>query len=259
MTDEAFSAANPADVGGLSGAMQTILGKFLQNVDDCLPATVVSYDRTSNVATVRPLVAVLTTEGATVPRASVASVPVLAIGCGAYCINFPLKGGDMGWIKANDRDISLFAQSLSEAKPNTVRKHSFQDGFFIPDAFRNYEIDGEDYDENMVIQTKDGKIRVSIWPDRVKTTADETWLEVNKDGTITGTAPKEVFFDTPLVRFAGGFVTGSKHQGTISTIDGGLRTTLDVVAGGVSAINHTHGGVQSGGGSTAAPNNGGDA
>lgn len=257
MTEEAFPAANPADVGGLSGAMQTILGKFLQNVDDCLPATVVSYDRESNVATVRPLVAVLTTEGASVPRAAVASVPVLAIGCGAFCINFPLRGGDMGWLKANDRDISLFAQSLTEAKPNTVRKHSFQDGFFIPDAFRNYEIDGEDFDENMVIQTKDGKIRVSIWPDRVKTTAEDTWFEVNKDGTITGTAPKKVFFDTPLVEFAGAFVSGTKHPGTTSTMNGGLKTTLDVVAGGVSTINHPHTGVQPGGGTTGAPVAGG--
>ena len=257
MTEEAFSAANPADVGGLSGAMQTILGKFLQNVDDCLPATVVSYDRLANVATVRPLVAVLTTEGASVPRAAVASVPVFSFGCGRFVVNFPLKGGDLGWIKANDRDISLFAQSLKEAKPNTLRKHSFQDGVFFPDAVRTFTIDGEDFDENMVIQTQDGKIRVSIWPDRVKTTAENTWLEVNKDGTITGTAPKEVFFDTPLVRFAGGFATGSKYPGTTSTMNGGLKTTGDVVAGGVSTINHPHTGVQPGGGTTGAPVAGG--
>lgn len=246
MSNQAYPAANPANSGSVQGVLTDVLSKFLQNVDDCLPATVMSYDRAANTAMVRPLVAVLTTEGSTVARAAIASVPVLALGGGNFVVNFPLKAGDLGWIKASDRDISLFKQGLAEAKPNTVRKHSFEDGFFIPDVFRQYTLSGEDIASNMVIQSLDGKIRVSLWPDRVKVSAGETWLEVAESGVITGTAPQKIFFDTPLVEFAGVFKSGTKHGGGISEMDGGLKTTLDQVAGGVSTINHPHTGVWAG-------------
>lgn len=253
MSAQAYAAENPANNAGLAGVLNTVLGKFLQNVDDCLPARVVSYDRKANVATVQPLVAVLTTEGGVVPRANIASVPVLAIGGGGFVVNFPLKGGDLGWIKASDRDISLYMQSLKEAKPNTDRKHSFSDGLFIPDIFRDYEIDGEDFDANMVVQSLDASVRVSLWPDRVKITTGETSLEVNKNGTIIGTAPTKMFFDTPLVEFAGIFKAGVKSAGGVSTMAGGLHTDDDVVAGDVSMRGHNHDGVQPGGGQSGAP------
>ena len=198
---QGYPSKDPSlESGGLAGALQQVLGKFLQNVDDCLPAKIVSYDREKNTATVQPLVAVLSTEGQSLSRAAVASVPVLALGGGNFVVNFPLKKGDLGWLKASDRDISLFMQGLQEAKPNTLRKHSFEDGLFIPDVYRNYTINGEDMDSNMVVQSLDGTIRVALWPDRVKTTCMDTWLEVNSDGTITGTAQVKMFFDTPGVR-----------------------------------------------------------
>lgn len=253
MSQEGFPSKNPADSGGLSGVLSGVMSKFLQNVDDCLPATVVDYDRDSNTATVKPMVAVLTSEGASVSRAVVASVPVFAYGGGKFVINFPLKPGDLGWIKATDRDISLFKQGMAEAKPNTLRKHSFEDALFFPDIIKNFTIDPEDKEANAVIQSVDGTVRVALWPDRVKVTAKETWFEVKDDGIITGTAPQKVFFDTPLVEFAGVFRSGTKHGGGMSEMDGGLKTTLDQIAGGVSTINHPHTGVQPGSGQTGKP------
>lgn len=250
---QGFPSQNPADSGSLAGVLTGLLAKFLQNVDDCLPATVVSYDRDSNTATVRPVVAVLTTEGATVQRAMIASVPVFAFGAGDFVINFPIKPGDLGWIKATDRDISLFKQSLAEARPNTLRKHSFEDGVFFPDLIRNFTVDPEDKADNAVFQSRDGKIRVSLWPDRVKITANETWFDVKDDGTITATAPQKVFFDTPLVEFAGMFRSGTRYGGQISEMDGGLKTSMDQVAGGVSTMNHPHANVQPGSGQSGPP------
>lgn len=254
MSQEGFPSKDPSlEGGGLAGALNQVLSKFLQNVDDCLPAKVVSYDRKANTATVQPLVAVLSTEGQSLPRANVASVPVLAMGGGQFTINFPLKPGDLGWLKASDRDISLFMQGLREAKPNTLRKHSFEDGLFIPDVYRQYTIDDEDFDANMVIQSLDGKIRVALWPDRVRITCRDTWLEVNSDGAGTWTAPKEIFFDTPLVKFAGVFQSGISHGGGESSMNGSLRTTGDQIAGGVSTINHPHRDTQPGNGQSGAP------
>lgn len=253
MTEQAFPGANPANSGGMAGVLKTVLGKFLQEVDDCLPARLLSYDRENNVASVQPLVAVSTTEGGVVSRALIASVPVLALGGGGFVINFPLKAGDLGWIKASDRDISLYLQSLTEAKPNTARLHSFSDGVFIPDIMRRYQIPGEDFDSNAVIQSLDGKIRLSLWPDRIKATAGANYLEITEAGIITIHAENKIFLDAPLVEMAGIFQSGVSTGGGISTITGGLNATGDMVAGAVSLNQHSHDGVQSGNGSTNKP------
>ncbi|MDL2313398.1 hypothetical protein LJC36_00280 [Desulfovibrio sp. OttesenSCG-928-C14] len=262
MSKQGFPSKNPAG-NGLTGMLQLMLEKHKQNTQNRLPAKVVNYDRKKNLAKVQPQIAVLTTEGEIVPRAVIASVPVLALGGGGFVINFPLKPGDLGWIEASDRDISLFMQTLKESRPNTLRKHTFEDGHFVPDIFYNYSLDSEDEDANMVIQSRDARIRVAIWPDRVKTTAGDTWHEVNQNGVITASAPKSVFYDTPLVQFAGIFQSGvgggNAGAGGTSVINGGLRATKkilseeDVVAVDVSLKSHPHSGVEPGGGQSGPP------
>jgi hypothetical protein len=258
---QGYPSENPSHSGGLAGVLGTVLEKFLQGVDDMLPAEIVSYDRKGNTATVRPLVAVQTTDGTTLSRASVASVPVLAIGGGNFVVNFPLKPGDKGWLKASDRDISLYMQGMREAKPNTRRKHSFEDGLFIPDVLRQYTLDGEDFDADMVIQKLDGTIRIALWPDRVKTTCGDTWLEVNKDGTITGDAPARITLAAPLIELRADAYTMSGHGSgrSVATMDcdidqtGWHKSTGDQIAGTISQTGHVHSGVTPGGGNTAEP------
>ena len=259
---QGYPSNNPASAG-MAGMLREVLNKFLQNVDGCLPATVQSYDRERNVATVRPIVAVVATSGESVPRAAVASVPVLALGSGEYFINFPLKPGDLGWIIANDRDITLFKQGLAEARPNTLRKHSFEDGLFIPDILRSYTIDAEDLDSNLVVQHKDGKVRVAVWEKQVKITADQTFLQVMDDGFVKVEAPAGMLFDTPRIEFTGTFKagTGGKYgqKGGASSMDGSLHTTRDILsdtdvqAQTVSLYDHVHKGVAPGDGNTAGP------
>lgn len=202
---------DPANDDSLLGALNTVLRKFLQNVDNALPARIVSYDRDANRAVVQPMVAMLTTDGATVPRAQIQGVPVLLLGGGGHMLSFNLKPGDMGWIHASDRDISLFMQSFTNAKPNTIRFHSFEDSLFIPDAMRDFTINGEDA-ENVVLQTLDGKYRVTIWDDRVKITADDTTVEM-KTGTVEIKAPVSITAQAPNI-FLNGNVTSNGGPGT---------------------------------------------
>lgn len=163
----AFPSRDPADDGSLLGVMRTVLDKFLQGVDDMLPARVLSYDRATNRATVLPMVKLLTTDNRKLSRAQVASVPVLQHGGGGFVLSFNLRPGDLGWIKANDRDISLVLQAYADDAPNTLRKHSFEDALFIPDVMRGYSIAGEDA-SNAVFQSLDGSVKVSLWEDRLK-------------------------------------------------------------------------------------------
>jgi hypothetical protein len=127
----------PADESSLTGVIKTAVNKAMQNFDVMLPVEVVSYDRATNRATVKHLVQMQGSDGEKVSRANVASVRVQQPGNGAFNISLPIVPGDKGWLKAADRDMSVFQQGLTEDAPNTARMHSFQDGLFMPDAMSN--------------------------------------------------------------------------------------------------------------------------
>lgn len=217
MTTNAPPSRDPANDGSMLGVLQQVLRKFLQNnIDDMLPARVVSYDRVANRAQVLPLVRILTTDGRQVRRAQVANVPVMQFGGGNALLSFDLQPGDLGWVKANDRDISLVMSRGAESAPNTLRMHSFEDAVFIPDIMRGYTINAEDAG-NAVLQTRDGSVRVAIWPDRIKLTAGALSLTIG---------PSEHVFEGRVIMPDGATIEGRDF------------------------VTHTHGGVQPGAGST---------
>lgn len=237
MADEQHStpSRDPANDDSLLGMARQILDKFLNNIDDMLPARVVSYDRVKNRATVVPMVKLLTTDNRQVGRAQVASVPVMQFGGDGVALSFNLKAGDLGWIKANDRDISLITQGYKDSAPNTLRKHSFQDAVFIPDVMRGLTINAEDQ-AHAVLQTLDGSVRVAIWPDRVKITKGAMYAEVGP-ANITLSNGSSGLVISP---------SGATAQGHFSFPDG-------VSIGGIEFGTHKHTNVQPGGGTSGGP------
>lgn len=224
--DNAQPSINPANNDSLTGAFRHILDKFLQNTDDMLPATVIAFDRAKGMAQVQPQIVVVSTTGQQLPRAQVASIPVLQIGGGGFMMNFNLKPGDLGWIKANDRDISLFTQSFAQAAPNTKRKHSFEDAIFIPHIMTGFTINAEDL-EHAVFQSLDGSVRVSLWPDRVKITAPRIDMDC-ADLYINGRMHSGVGGGEY------GVAAGAAH------FNGLIESDIDVLAQTVSLHAHLH-------------------
>lgn len=184
MTTGASPSRNPADDDSLTGTMRIILKKFLQSTDDMLPARVISHDRAANRVQVQPLISVVDTTGNSFPRGSLASIPVLNIGGGGFFVNFNLPAGSLGWIKASDRDISLFLQRYTESRPNTRRLHKFSDGLFIPDTMTGYSIAGEDSDA-MVIQNLSGSVKIALDESGVRITSPSVNI-ISDDVEITG-------------------------------------------------------------------------
>lgn len=84
-----------ASDGSLAGQFAAAFRSLLMNIDDMLPATVVSYDDTSNRAVVKPLVMMVTTAGKKVGRGALANIPVFRFG-GGFFIRMPVKPGDFG-------------------------------------------------------------------------------------------------------------------------------------------------------------------
>lgn len=199
MTDASYNppSTDPTEEGSLAGVLRAVFAKFVQSLDDCLPCQVISVDGPGRRVQVRPLVSMVTTDGQTVPRAAIASVPVLRIGAGGGMLYFPIREGDLGWLKATDRDLSLFAQGLQDGAPNTARMHSFQDGFFIPDAMRRANPTGDD--EGRIVLSMENGAKVTVGENDVEIHA-ETRVRV-----VTTTVRIEGDVDcTGKAKFAGG-------------------------------------------------------
>lgn len=224
MAETTLTSGDPASRESLPGVIEFAVKKMLQGIDGQLPAVVVSYDRASNRATVQPLISRLTTNGEPVERATIASVPVLALGGGGFAVTFPLKPGDRGWIEASDRDISLFMQSNEKARPNTLRMHEFSDGRFVPDMFASHTLPAE-HENEVIVQNKTGETLVGVKDDRVRLVVGTTSITLDKTGISMIAGSQSLVFNA----------SGMKHNGT-----------------NVGA-NHEHSGVQHGNDNTGGP------
>jgi len=194
MTNPTVPSRNPAKNGTLSGVMEVAIRKSMESTDGQLPCKVISYNRVTNKAVVQPLISIVTTDGKDHDRAQLMSVPVLALGGGGFCMSFPLVAGDLGWIEASDRDISLFIQalkkSMASAKPNTYRIHSFEDGRFIPDAFSQYTHSSAD-NANMVIQSLDCTVKIALGPGLININADNVTVN-SKNAVVNATVDAKI-------------------------------------------------------------------
>jgi len=177
---ESVPSNDPANDKTLTGVIREAFKKLMQRTEDMLPAKIITYDRLNNVATVQPLIQVRDTSGALTSRGQLAKVPVFAMGSGMALLNFNLKPGDLGWIKANDRDISLFIQSLTEQGPNTNRLHQFSDGVFLPDKIRDFII--IDTTSEATLQTVDGLFKVELFLDRLVLTGGVSSITITNTG-----------------------------------------------------------------------------
>lgn len=175
--------SDSANEGSLSGGLNAMLRSFFLNeFEGMLPATVVSYDDATNRAVIKPVVMVGTTDGGKVSRAQVPNIPVFRFGGGGFFMRFPIKPGDLGWLKANDRDVSLiFQRGGGEDWPNTERMHKFSDAMFFPDTFKEWVISGENADK-AVWQSLDGAVCIALGDESIKQSVGGVSIEITAAG-----------------------------------------------------------------------------
>lgn len=184
MSNNAPPSRNPTSDDSLLGVFNVVLRKFLQQQDDMLPAKVIAFNRSQNIVQLQPQINMVTTINEVVARASLDNITVLTLGGGLAGISFNLNPGDTGWLKANDRDISIYKQNYEQGTPATGRMHSFEDAIFIPDVAINLTIASEDM-QNAVFQRADGTVRISLWENLIKMTAPQIAM-----GDVSGFTPR---------------------------------------------------------------------
>jgi len=221
----------PPNNGTLAGTLQFCLYKFLQNTQNMLPAKVIKYDRTANRVQVQPLITMVTTQGVQVPRAQIASIPVMVFGGGGFFLSFNLNTGDLGWIIAADRDISAFLQSYEQSPPNTGRIHNFSDSVFVPDIMHGYAILEEDA-SSVVLQNIEGTIKISLQSDRIKLTAPivEITGNLQVDGEVVTPGSIPLTISSPINATGGASISGG--VGNALTVTGNERVVGNITASG---------------------------
>jgi hypothetical protein len=133
---------------------------MLRSLGICIPVCVYSYDSSTNIVTVMPLVKQAYYQGKWNYKKNecIFKVPVRNIQHGGFTIKMPIFVGDTGWVFSSDRDTKLLRQDGAltnsvlegnrqtaiiendyQQKPNTPTLHSFVHGFFIPDNWGSFE------------------------------------------------------------------------------------------------------------------------
>lgn len=229
------------------------------------PATVVKYDRNTHNVAVQPLVALA--DGDRFVKDGVVTCTVWRPYSGHYLIDMPLDVGDTGWVIAADVDTDNVKRNCVNDtegdvpgvwSPKTRWTHRLQHGFFIPDRWGEryktddrhvtYFDDGELDKGRLVIQSSDGKQRISVgtvggtFDIRVDAASvvsvNAPFVAVNaKDVTVdtekmSVTAKSGVRFDAPEVEFTGKVTIDSGANGTITPLN--LATVTNGVVTGIS-------------------------
>jgi hypothetical protein len=249
LSNQSIPADDPANDQTLVGMIRHAFRKEMMQHDKQLPARVIAVDRVNGLATVQPIVMMVSSNGQMVSRSQVASVPIYSLGHSQFVINFPLQPGDFGWIKANDRDISLYMQAQGEAAPNTNRLHSFEDGVFFPDALKNFTLSGDDA-ANFVIQNNSGSVKLSMSGSTLTLqTALDKSVQIVMDGASVSIKAPTINLNTPNL------VIANTAGATVANLSGSFAivgTTLTHNGKNIGST-HAHVGVTTGSGDTGIP------
>jgi hypothetical protein len=227
----------------LPDLVREILAATKRSLEVSIPCIVTKVISRTKVD-VRPLIKIVARDGTSIDRAIIEGLPVFTAGAGDKFISFPVAVGNIGWLNACDRDISLFLQSYGNVEPPTNRMHSFSDACFLPDIMTNITVAAEDATA-MVIQTRDGTVKIAVDNDEIR-------IKNNDAIVVMGVDSIDVSTSSVTINITGSAVTGVAPGGfdlngfTIAA-NGAAASPVSlaapsVLADGKELTGHTHAG-----------------
>lgn len=204
------------------GAFKAQIDGRLKELHTCLPGIIDSFDPVKQTASVQPAIKRVFTEQGGVNLPLCVDVPVAFPGGGDFFLTFPVQPGDECILFFSERCIDFWYANGGVQLPAEYRLHDLSDAFALV---------GVNSQPNKLtqVQTDGAELRTRDRSTYIKLTA----------GTI--------FIKGNVVH------EGDTTQTGNTTSSGTVTGTTDVIGGGKSLKNHTHGGVQPGGGSTSPP------
>lgn len=214
--------SDPAIRDFLLGQTDALMRTFVRDeLDDCMPCRVTEVN--GSLVSVQPLPLLIMADRSTRRRPIIPDIPVAWPGSQGSVLRFDIQPGALGWIKASDRDISLILETLGEARPNTLRRHSFSDAFFLPADFSAMTPAG---DGAAVLQTRDGSAFVSVGAGEINATVGAASAVLTPSGftvtvggvalEFTGASLKMNGIEIGPLHTHGGVTPGSGTSGVVT-------------------------------------------
>ncbi|MBJ3816656.1 translation initiation factor IF-2 [Shimwellia pseudoproteus] len=187
-----------------------------------MPGIIQSFDPDTVTAVVQPAIRAVSRDNdgntSTHDYPLLVDVPVVFPRGGGCTLTFPVKAGDECLVIFADRCIDFWWQNGGVQEPVDGRMHDLSDAFCIPGP-----------------QSQAQKISgISTTAAQLRTDSGAAFIELAPGGAVTITSPQVT-------------INGQLQ------VNGVITSTGDQTAGGISQINHTHGGVQSGDSNTGKP------
>ena len=231
-----------------------------------LPGIVTGFDPVAITVSVQPAVqgSVRDESGKSknVQMPLLVDVPVVFVCGGGFSFTYPIKDGDEALVVFSSRCIDGWWQGGESTPPPSGRMHDLSDGMaIVGPRSQAKKLDPPVDTENVQLRTDNGKASLTMKPDyTIETKNPQASVTLTPAGAITLEAAAQVAIKAPQITLEGNVTTtgAGGDAGTVDmkgaiSLEGSLTSTGDQVAAGISTAQHTHTGVQPGGGSTGAP------
>lgn len=231
-----------------------------------LPGIVTAFDPVAMTVSVQPAVQGSvkdeTGNSKNVQMPLLVDVPVVFPCGGGFSLTYPIRVGDEVLVVFASRCIDGWWQGGQSTPPPDSRMHDLSDGFaIVGPRSQATKLDPAVDVENVQLRTDDGQATLTMKPDyTIEAKNPQATVTLTPAGAITLEAAAQVTIKAPQITLEGNVTTtgAGGAAGTVDmkgsiALDGSLTSTGDQVAAGISTAQHTHTGVQPGGGSTGEP------
>lgn len=209
-------------IGGEAQAYRALADMVSTTLRVALPGIIQSFEPDTVTCVVQPAIkgSVRNASGQPVSQALplLVDVPVIFPRGGGCTITFPVKKGDECLVIFSDRCIDFWWQNGDVQEPVDPRQHDLSDAFALVGPQSQKEKISAISTEALQIRTDEG----------------QAFIELKQSGEVNITTTRLT-------------LNGNLH------VNGDITSTGDQTAGGISQIDHVHGGIQSGSSYTRGP------
>lgn len=239
-----------SQIGGQQQADQALTDAASAGIRVALPGIIQSFDPVAVTCVVQPAIkGTVSNESANLPL--IVDVPVIFPRGGGVTLTFPVKAGDECLLVFADRCIDFWWQNGGIQEPVSDRMHHLADAFAIvgPQS-QARKISGISTTAAQ-LRTDDGAAFIEVAAGHDVTVTTPGKLTASAQGGTEINSPEIVLNGNVTIN--GNLSQGMGDSGGSATMLGPVNVTNDVKSGAISLQQHTHGGVQTGGGNTGGP------
>ena len=156
------TAATPT----LSNVLQRSIQSAMEQLQVCMPAEVVSYDKDKQLASCQPMFKNKYRDGATLDMPVIYNVPVAHPRSGTAIVHMPIKKGDRVLLVFSDRSLEKWLTSGERSDPEDNRKHQMSDAIAYPGLYPMNEAKPIANGEDIIFlnEGKNGKLEMRLTP-----------------------------------------------------------------------------------------------